>query len=141
MTPVLICHCGRRGPYAGNCYWHAEGLSRHRSRLARAAAKTVRQLRLKLCGNKLHAMTPENTLVDFRGKRCRACKAAADARYRAGLAKPSLRTPVLPYRPKRRPLIARLYSGSELAAYAEAKGEYLAWLRGRSSLDLIEAVA
>lgn len=138
---MSICHCGRRGLYDGKCHWHTEGLARHRSKLAKAAAETARARKIKLCGSKLHAMTPENTLVDIRGKRCRACKRAADARYREGMAKPCIRTPVLPHRPKSSPPIGQRYTPRELVGLAEAKAEYQAWLRGRDVLDLVEAAA
>lgn len=135
---TAICHCGRRGLYSGLCWWHAEGFAKHRSTAAKKSAVKTRITRFKLCRNGLHTMTPENTLVDGRGPRCRACKRASDARYVAGKAETTIRTAVLPHVPKRSPMIVQRHSAWELARIAEARAEYQTWLGGKNMLDLAD---
>lgn len=145
MSPAAICHCGRPGPYAGACFRHAEGFAQRRSRSARASMQTVRDRTgthpldpVKLCRKGLHRMTPENTLIDSRGKRCRACKAISNQRSIDGLATPCIRTVVLHHMPRQSPVLPHRYSPRERSALAEARLEFQAWLKGKNMLDLAE---
>ena len=118
------CHCGRRGLYAGACYAHATGMGRHRSAASRKGAKTAKAARGALCGSRLHAMTPANSVRKDGGVRCRACLAAARMRYqKAHRVKAEPRPVVAPYVPKRPRFIPL-----PPALLAEAQAEYHRWL-------------
>lgn len=127
------CHCGRKGQYAGKCYWHAEGLHHCRSKVCRKGAETAKARRVKLCGAGRHAMTPENIVMRGHHRRCRACAAEARMRYQRAHAAEKRATPppVAPYVPKRPKYIAAVAaSGSYAALMAAAAAEYQAWRSG-----------
>lgn len=125
---MTLCFCGRRAYYGDHCYFHAPGLTRHRSITARKGAKTAKARQVKLCGARLHAMTPENTVQRPDGKRCRACAAAARMRYQRLHA---AQVVVLPHAAPHvsRPLIFMAATPQRRYAreLAEAKAEYSAW--------------
>lgn len=129
------CHCGKKGLYAGGeCYNHAQATA---ARARRADAKARRPP--PLCGARIHAMTPENTVVRKGGaRRCRACAAAARMRYQRehAEAKRFAPPPAPPaHVPKPLRYTAAFPQGAYAVAMAEAKAEYRDWLEAQAEED------
>ena len=126
MTP---CHCGSPGLYNGECYRHAKGLSHARRARAKRGAKTTQRRRLtspegvRLCRNRLHAMTPENRRQDRRGG-CLACRRENERRNRGE----ALVVKVVPVRRRAaRPIILPRATAAYQQAMAEAVATFRTW--------------